>query len=356
MTWTRELRRAPAALVAFGVGAVLAVSRLPMEPVLGDKSPFLMAAPSMIVTAFLGGFWPTIAVGVVGLWASEVAMTSAGGPGLKPAGLIIYVAFTLVFAAAGGMRKRGLQRAKADAERLSEMQVRLVQVARLNAMGEMAGTLAHELNQPLTAIASYAGAAQWLAQQEPAKGGEIAELLQKVADQAVRAREIIGRIRAHVSGAELNPQAQALSEMFREAVAAVATGASKSSVAVRYDFDGDEAVLADRTQVQQVMVNLVRNAMEAMDGAGQLRIGSRAAGGGFIEGYVSDTGPGISPEVAEHLFEPFVTGKADGMGIGLSVSRNIVESHGGRIWADSNPEGGATFHFTLKRVGAEAAP
>lgn len=329
-----------------------------MEPVLGDKSPFLMAAPSMIVTAFLGGFWPTIAVGVIGLWASEMAMTSAGGPGLRPAGLIIYVAFTLVFAAAGGMRKRGLQRAKADAERLSHMQVRLVQVARLNAMGEMAGTLAHELNQPLTAIASYAGAAQWLAQQEPAKGGEIADLLQKVADQAVRAREIIGRIRAHVSGAELNPQAQALSEMFREAVAAVAIGASKSSVAIHYDFEGDDAVLADRTQVQQVMVNLVRNAVEAMDGgkAGHLRIGSRAADGGFIEAYVADTGPGVPPEVTEHLFEPFVTGKADGMGIGLSVSRNIVESHGGRIWADPNPDGGATFHFTLRRAQAEATP
>jgi len=351
-TWVQTARPGRAALIATALGGLVALSRLPFEPVLGDKSPFLMAAPSMILAAFLGGLWPTVIVGLIGLWAGEVAMTSQGGPGMGPAGFVIYGAFTAVFAAAGEMRQRGLKRAKADAERLADMQLRLVQVARLNAMGEMAGTLAHELNQPLTAIASYAGAARWLAQQEPGKASEVADLLQKVADQAVRAREIIGRIRSHVSGDELKPEPQSLSAMFQDAVAGVAIGAARASTAIRYDLQGPDEVLADRVQLEQVMVNLIRNGLEAMleSPRRQLLIGSRATDEGMVLAFVADTGPGIAPEVAERLFEPFVTGKTDGMGIGLAVSRNIVEAHGGRIWAEANPEGGARFCFTLRRA------
>ena len=351
-------RSTVAPLISIFVGGVLAASRLALEPVLRDQSPFLMAAPSMIVTAYLGGFWPTVLVGLIGLWAGEVAMTSAGGAALKPGGLIVYAAFTLVFAAAGGMRKRHLRRARDDAQRMAAMQARLARVARLNAMGEMAGTLAHELNQPLTAIASYAGAAQWLVKdQMNGKANEVVELLQKVSDQAVRAREIISRIRGQVNSGELDLQPNPLSAMFREAVGTAAQGAPLRA-AVRYDFEGSDEVLADRIQVLQVMINLVRNALEAMVNAPrpQLRIGSRASGPELIEAYVADTGPGLPPDVAAHLFEPFVSGKDDGMGIGLSVSRNIVEAHGGRIWAEAGPDGGAIFRFTLPRAGAAIAP
>lgn len=331
----------------------MAVSRLPLQPLLGDESPFIMAAPSMIVAAFLGGLWPTFAVGLLALWAGDVAKTSAGGPSVGPLGLIIYIAFALVFAVAGEMRRRGISRARSDAARMADMQQRLMQVARLNAMGEMAGTLAHELNQPLTAIASYAGAARWMLQEDAQKAPEVAELLQKVADQAVRAREIIGRIRSHVTGDEIALQPRSLATLFREAAAIANPNGLRSEVQLRYEFEpGADAVLADPIQVQQVMVNLIRNALEAMREAPRQRllIGSRRADGGLVEAYVADSGAGVHPEVAEKLFEPFVSGKADGMGIGLSVSRNIIESHGGRIWAETGPEGGAVFRFTLPRA------
>jgi C4-dicarboxylate-specific signal transduction histidine kinase len=346
--------RAYDAWIALVAGGLVALSRLLMQPALGDQSPFVMAAPAMILTAFVGGLWPTLAVGALGLWAGEVALTSGGGPGLGPGGVAIYLVFTAVFAAAGDARRRGLRRARADAEKLAEMQGRLVKVARLNAMGELAGALAHELNQPLTAIASYAGAAQLMVRQA-AEGAEVEGLLVKIADQAVRAREIIGRIRGHVSGEGLDLQPQALPGLFQEAVAVAA--ADSPGLPVAYHFEaGAEQVLADRIQIQQVMVNLVRNAVEAMQGTRRpaLRIGARRAGEGQVEAYVADAGPGVG-EGAERLFEPFVSGKREGMGIGLAVCRSIVEAHGGRIWAENGPEGGAVFRFTLRPADEAAA-
>lgn len=349
-------RRVPAPLAALVIGAALAVSRVALQPMIGGQSAFFMAAPAMIVAAFLGGLWPTLAVGALAFAVGEWALVSAGQPALGPVGIIIYLGFVAVFGAAGEMRQRGLRRAAKDAEQLAEMQQRLVQVARLNAMGEMAGTLAHELNQPLTAISSYAGAAQMLAQRHKALDSEIGDLLKKISDQAVRAREIIGRIRGHVSGAELDLQPARLSRMVEEAIAAATVGAGAPGLAIRFDFEAAaDEVLADRTQFQQVVVNLVRNAAEAMRGGARptLTIGSRKLEDGLVEAFVADNGPGLDPELAQRLFEPFVTGKPDGMGIGLAVSRNIIEAHGGRIWAESAPQGGAVFRFTLRRIAAE---
>jgi two-component system, LuxR family, sensor kinase FixL len=261
----------------------------------------------------------------------------------------------LVFAMAGEMRQRGVRRAKMDTARIIEMQVRLARVARLNAMGEIAATLAHELNQPLTAIAGYAGAAERLIERDDISPVRMTELLQKISLQATRARDIIGRIRGRVTQAEPSFAPHSLSEMVQESLPVAVAGTSVSFT-TRRDFDPSaDLVLADRIQVQQVIVNLIRNAVEAMarEPRRELRVGSRASEDGMIEAYVSDTGPGLAPELIDRLFEPFVTGKADGMGIGLSVSRSIVEAHGGTIRAASEPEGGATFRFTLPRAPAE---
>ena len=352
--WARD---APPALLGVGLGGPIVLSRMGLQEALGASSPFLLAWPAIMIAAFVGGFWPALVVSLLGLAVGQWAMETGGVPPLGPGGAVIFMAFGLVFAIAGGMRKRGLKRAAADAERVNDMQRRLAGVARLNAMGEIAATLAHELNQPLTAIASYAGAAQRLVERDCAPPGSVADLLEKITAQATRACEVIGRIRGHVTLGELVMSPQSLSEMFEEAVAVATAGAGRA-VAVRRDFDAAlDRVLADRIQIQQVMVNLARNAVEAMAVTPrcELRIGCRASPDGLVEAFVADTGPGLPADLAERLFEPFVTGKSDGMGIGLSVCRSIVEAHGGAIHGETDPYGGAVFRFTLRGAAAEDA-
>ncbi|HEY8004170.1 MAG TPA: ATP-binding protein [Phenylobacterium sp.] len=342
--------------MAIAIGTPIVLLRLALQGALGPASPFILAWPATMFAAFVGGFWPALAITLLGLWVGQYALTKGGAPPLGPGGVVIFLIFGLVFAIAGEMRARGVRRAAADAERLADMQRRLTGLARLNAMGEIAATLAHELNQPLTAIASYAGAAQRLAETD---GGElvgVGELLDKVVVQAERAREIIGRIRGHVSQEDLALSPHSLSEMFEEAMAIALPGGGP--VIVRRVFESDtDLVLADRIQVQQVMVNLLRNAVEAMNGMPrrELRIGGRASSDGLVEARIADCGPGLAADLGPRLFEPFVSGKPDGMGIGLSVSRSIIEAHGGRIWAQNAPEGGAVFRFTLKPAPAAAA-
>ena len=356
-SWRPWVRRTRSGLLALGLGLPIVLVRLTVQSILGAQSPFILAWPAAMLAAFIGGFWPAMIITLVGLSVGQWALRTAGARPLGPGGALIFMAFGLVFAVAGELRQRGLSRARADAARLDEMQQRLTRVARLNAMGEIAATLAHELNQPLTAIAGYAGAAERLIERGDLSPAQMTDLLRKVAGQTTRARDIIGRIRAHVSQGEPALASHSVSEIFKESVP-VALAGTGVSVTVRQEFDpGADLVLADAVQVQQVVVNLIRNAAEAMANRPrrELLVGSRPAENGLIESYVADSGPGLAPEVAARLFEPFVTGKADGMGIGLSVCRSIVEAHGGAIHADSDPGRGATFRFTLRRAGVEAA-
>jgi two-component system sensor kinase FixL len=268
---------------------------------------------------------------------------------------MIFSAFGLIFAGAGEARIRGVIRARQSARRIAELQERMSNVARLNAVGEMAGSLAHELNQPLTAIANYVNAAQQMLAKAQDPPPRVAELLQKVGDQAARAGQIVARVRASVDRGGANPVEESLGSLIQEAVEVATAGRARAAVAIRYELDPSaDQVLADRIQVQQVVLNLVRNAFEAMEASPrrELAIGTRPAKE-LVEAYVADTGPGLAPEIAAHLFEPFVTGKPEGMGVGLSIARNIIEAHGGQIWAERNAEGGATFRFSLPRPGAE---
>jgi len=351
-------RQAWAFLSSTASGTLIALLRLPLQGALHANAPFLLAWPGALLAAFFGGFWPAIVVTAVGAWVAQVVLTTNGQPPLGPGGLLIYSLFGLVFAIAGGLRKRGIRRAAEDARRLGEMRAQLENVTRLNAMGEMAAALAHELNQPLTAMANYVGIAQRMAERgDPQSGEEVSELLEKISGQVVRAGEIIARVRGYVTRGEVAVAVEAVSAMFEEAAAVAMPGSARAGVVLRADFDpAADQVLADRIQVQQVMVNLLRNAVEAMAGRPrrELRIGCRARPDGLAQAYVADTGPGLDESLAERLFQPFVSGKAGGMGVGLAISRNIVESHGGAIWAEANAEGGATFHFTLKRAQSAA--
>jgi C4-dicarboxylate-specific signal transduction histidine kinase len=352
-----RLRQAAVFALAASSGSLIALLRLLMQDTLHGNAPFLLAWPGMILAAFLGGFWPTMIVTVVGAVVAEMVLTRNGIAPLRAGGLAVFGLFGVVFGVAGAARQRGLRRAAENERRLAEMRARLENVTRLNAMGEMAGVLAHELNQPLTAISAYVSAARRLLAGGTMQPHELSDILARVSEQSVRAGEVIARIRGYVTRGEISPSAQTLSAMFDEAAAVAMAGSDDTSLVLRAEFDpGLEKVLADRIQIQQVMLNLIRNAMEAMAGSRrrELRIGG-ALCGDMIEAFVADTGPGVSDEVAERLFQPFVTGKADGMGVGLSISRSIIESHGGLIWAERNADGGATFRFTLP-LASSAAP
>jgi two-component system sensor kinase FixL len=238
--------------------------------------------------------------------------------------------------------------------RLQELQSELVHISRLTAMGEMASTLAHELNQPLSAISNYLKGSQRLLQGEAGERlAMMRDALEKAADQAMRAGQIIRRLRDFVSRGESERRVENITKLVEEASALALVGVKDRGIRVTFHFDpAVELVLADRVQIQQVLLNLIRNAMDAMEASPSrdLVISVMPAGNNLVRVSVADTGSGIEPEVAEQLFQPFITTKRHGMGVGLSISRTIVEAHGGRIWVEPNPGGGTIFHFTLATV------
>ena len=243
--------------------------------------------------------------------------------------------------------------------RLQELQAELVHISRLTAMGEMASALAHELNQPLSAIANYLkGSRRLIAAGSNPESARLSEALQKAADQTLRAGEIIRRLRDFVSRGETEGAVESLSKLVEEASALALVGAKQHGVRVRFDLSPEaDRVFADKVQVQQVLFNLMRNSLEAMAEAGsprrELVISTALLNGGMVEASVADTGPGIAPQIAAQLFQPFVTTKRQGMGVGLSISRTIIEAHGGDLRLQPNPGGGAKFTFTLPHADKE---
>ena len=230
--------------------------------------------------------------------------------------------------------------------RLNELQAELVHLSRLTELGQMVSALAHEVNQPLTAMSNYLGAVRRLI----AAGNQQAALqaVDRIADQGDRARQIIRRLRDQVTRREPERRVESLSKTIEEASSLALLGIAQGlKLNIRVDDDADEAVI-DKVQIQQVLLNLVRNAAEAMDGSAQRELSiATARAGGMVEISVTDTGPGLPESVRARLFQPFVTTKPDGMGIGLSVSRTIIEAHGGEIRAERGAGGGTVFRLTV---------
>ena len=234
--------------------------------------------------------------------------------------------------------------------RLQELQAELFHAARLSAVGQMTATLAHELNQPLTATTSSIGAARRLL-----AGGEIdlpttQKVIAEAAGQARRAGQIIRRLSDFVARGETEKRFEIVTTMVEEAGALSLVGADALGVTTRFGFDPNvSAAFVDRIQIQQVLFNLMRNAAEAMAGRPERRLGVSTAltRDGMVEIAVADTGPGLPKQVADHLFQPFVSTKRNGMGLGLSICRSIVDAHGGRLWSEANPGGGTIFRFTI---------
>ena len=243
-------------------------------------------------------------------------------------------------------------------EKLEELQSELIHVARVSAMGTMASTLAHELNQPITAVANYVEAIRdLLADPDPEDFPEIHEALGDAAREAMRAGHIVRRLRDFVARGEIEKTVESLPNLINEAAAFGLLGANEKSIQTRMDIDHDAAsVFVDKIQIQQVLVNLIRNAVDAMGQSAQrlLTIRTLPDQHGFVRVTVADTGPGVVPEVAAQLFTAFVSTKSEGMGLGLSICRTIVEANGGRIWMEPpGGSGGTQFHFTLVRAEAE---
>lgn len=245
---------------------------------------------------------------------------------------------------------RDLTEREESAARLQEIQAELARLARLNELGEMASTLAHELNQPLSAIANYAQGSKRMLQNlsEPASEA-LQEALGEIGSQSLRAGQIIRHLREFVMRGATEESVEDIHRIVEEAGALALVGSREQGVRSVFDFaPGADMVLTDRVQIQQVLINLMRNAMEAMKDSERKELVVRTEPEGeFVAVEVSDTGPGISAEVVAQLFKPFTTTKAGGMGIGLSISKRIIEAHGGTIAVSRNENGGATFRFTL---------
>jgi two-component system, LuxR family, sensor kinase FixL len=250
------------------------------------------------------------------------------------------------------------ERQKTEA-RLQELQAELVHVSRLTAMGEMASALAHELNQPLSAIANYMkGARRLLDDSAGERVPILREAMDKAAEQALRAGQVIRRLRDFVARGETERRVEDVRKLVEEASALALVGLKDKGVRVRFEFDPRaHFVLADKVQIQQVLLNLMRNAVEAMENSErrELIVSSALVPDDMIEIAVTDTGAGIAPEISAQLFQPFITTKRQGMGVGLSISRTIVEAHGGSIVTRPNPGGGTMFSFTLPAVTREEA-
>jgi two-component system sensor kinase FixL len=252
---------------------------------------------------------------------------------------------------------RDLTERRQSERRVHDLQRELAHVSRDTAIGTLASALAHELNQPLTALANYLeGARDLLDSTDPKAKEIIREALSKAATQAIRAGQIVHRLRDFVSRGDTERQIESLSKLILEANALALLGKGAGGIEVEVSLDpGQDLVLVDRVQIQQVLLNVIRNAIEAMvdSPVRKLAITTCKVPDGHVEIAVADSGAGLSPEVSDHLFEPLFSTKTAGLGVGLSICRTIVEAHGGRIWAGPSPLGGTALHFTLPDGGGE---
>lgn len=244
---------------------------------------------------------------------------------------------------------RDLTERQQTERRLHELQHGLLQASRLRAMGQIAAALAHELNQPLTAAANYVRAALRLLDAPEPKLDRLREAMRQASEQTMRCGETIRRLRTFVAEEDTEQRPENLVQLVEEACALALIGAKERGITVHIAFEpGVPEVSVDRLQIQQVLLNLIRNAMEAMEGSKvrDLTVATTVQPEG-VQISITDTGKGIPPEIAAQLFQPFVTTKPEGAGIGLSVCRAVIEAHGGRLWVEPNPRGGSAFRFTL---------
>ncbi len=275
--------------------------------------------------------------------------------------MLTAVAASLVHTRSGEIRgasaiMRDITEERAAEERLKSLQAELIHLSRWNTMGMMASTLAHELNQPLTAAVNYVRAARRLMDVEKPELVRIGEFLDKAVSETKLAGGIIRSLRDFIDKRETPRATEDLNQVVGEAISLSGVTGSDSTTNLKTELASSlPPLLMDKIQIEQVLLNLIRNAMDAMRDQGERKLTIQTALGepGFVLVSVTDNGPGIAPEIASRLFQPFITTKEKGMGVGLTICQSIIEGHGGRIWAEENKPGGTAFRFQLPMEEAQ---
>jgi len=351
-------------LIGIAATLTVAVVRAWLDPILGYGVAFAIFYMAIIFTAWYSGLWPALFVLVLGLCLAIYLFDESRGslliyPFRAQVACTVYVIIGVYLAYLIDCLTRDIARRKqvesdlrASQEQLQLHQNELAHMARLSIMGEMAASLAHELNQPLHAVKNYARGSVRRLLKDPEHDVELMTILERIGEEADRAAEILRRVRDFVQKIGPNVSAISVNDLVQDAVMINNLDLKRTRAKVVCTLAPNIAfVRADPIQIEQVVVNLARNGMESMQDIPEeqrvLSIGTRQCDEQTIEVFVRDCGKGISEQEIKKIFEPFFTTKAEGMGMGLAISRSIIQSHEGRLWVSANDDRGCTFHFTL---------
>jgi C4-dicarboxylate-specific signal transduction histidine kinase len=370
-TWRSRLLHYGIAAAATLLATLL---RAALDPVLGDHAPFATYYVAVLFTAWCGGLGPSLLAIVAGGLAGDyffaaprgsLMIYDGGGTDVEHrVSLALFIAVG-IFAAfvCDSLARDVVRRKRAEAalresqEKLQRHEAELAHVARLSMMGEMAASLAHELNQPLHAVRNYARGSVRRLLKEPRHDKELLAALEEIGEEANRAAEIIRRVRGFVQKRDPQVSELSLNSLMEDVISLSTPEIERRHAHVVLELAADlPAVRADRIQIEQVAMNLIRNGLESMDEVPaprrRLTVQTLRRDADTVEVRIRDGGKGISPDDARRIFEPFFTTKSEGMGMGLPISRSIVQAHGGALGLSSSDERGSTFYFTLP-IGSE---
>jgi C4-dicarboxylate-specific signal transduction histidine kinase len=340
-----NLQRYGLATISCGVALVLA------WPIDAPSSCFLLAVTA---SSLFGGLGPgLLSVALTALAFEHFFLWRTFPPAHETATFLRFAVFiiaTLLITALMELKRRVEQSRTRAQEALRLAQSDLARVNRVTTMGELTASLAHEVNQPIAAAVTDANTClRWLTRDQP-DVEEAREAASRVVKDATRAAEIISRVRLTFTKNTPQRELVDVNEVIKEMIVLLRNEASRYSISVRTELSDIPQIMGDRVQLQQVMMNLMLNAIDAMknvEGTRELVIKSQGLEDEQLVLVVSDTGVGLPPQQADQIFNAFFTTKSHGTGMGLRISRSIVESHGGRLWAAENPPRGASFYLTL---------
>jgi C4-dicarboxylate-specific signal transduction histidine kinase len=341
-----KLRRYGLATISCGIALAVA------WPIDAPASCFLLA---VTVSSLFGGLGPGLmSVGLSALAFGYFFLERTVPPAVEPAVFLRFAVFlvaSLLIAGLMEMKRRVEQSRNRAKDALRQAQSDLAHVSRVTTMGELTASLAHEVNQPIAAAVTDANTClRWLNRDHPDLE-EARQAASRVVKDATRAAEIVSRTRLLFKKGTPQWELVDINEIIREMVALMRSEVTRHSISVRTELADDiSQITGDRVQLQQVLMNLMINAIDAMkdgDGTRELGVKSQRAENQQLMVSISDTGVGLPPQQADQIFNAFFTTKLHGTGMGLRISRSIIESHGGRLWAADNPPRGASFHLTL---------